>query len=245
MTTLAGIAVRRVAVLHAHPDDETLVTGILLASLADTAVTTHVITATRGERGEVVPGPLSTLVGTPGLRAERERELERALTALGVDTHHYLGADADHEYRDSGMSWGPDGRATAAPDVEEEAFTRANPAVAAGDLVNLLGVIQPDVLVTYANDGGYGHPDHVRAHEIASLAASLLDLPLVVISDEADGTQRFDLAPVEARVRAALHAHATQLTLDGDTITHSGGQTQSIAAAEYFRVQPVTRLRRR
>ena len=83
---------QRIVFLHAHPDDETLATGVLLAELAAAGRQVSVVTATRGEMGAVMPGPLAALEGTPELVAHRLGELAGALAELGVTEHVFLGA---------------------------------------------------------------------------------------------------------------------------------------------------------
>ena len=73
--------------VHAHPDDETIATGALIRHLVDAGHTVTVLTATRGELGDVVPGPLSHLAGTPELESHRQQELAGALAVLGVAEH--------------------------------------------------------------------------------------------------------------------------------------------------------------
>ena len=75
---------RRIVFLHAHPDDETLATGALLAALAADGYDVAVVTATRGEQGEVVPGRFAALAGTQQLVAHRIGELAGALAELGA-----------------------------------------------------------------------------------------------------------------------------------------------------------------
>ena len=103
---------RTVLFVHAHPDDETLATGGLIAELAARGVRVAVLTAMRGEQGEVVEGPLSALTGTPELTAHREGEVAAACATLGVRHHAFLGSpDAraagrpPRRYTDSGMAW--------------------------------------------------------------------------------------------------------------------------------------------
>ena len=81
----------RVLFVHAHPDDETLASGGTLAALAAAGRDPVLVTLTRGEQGEVVPGPFASLQGTPGLARHRETELAAALAMLGVAAHAFLG----------------------------------------------------------------------------------------------------------------------------------------------------------
>lgn len=175
-------------VVHAHPDDETLATGGLLATWAATGRPVTLVTCTRGERGEVIGAALSHLEGDAvALAAHRETELEAALRSLGVTDHAYLDAvppvaDAlasRARLEDSGMAWvgdgqpGTSGQAGAAADVPEGALVRATVEECAERLATVLRDRRPAVVVTYEPGGGYGHPDHVRAHEITVRALEL------------------------------------------------------------------------
>ncbi len=233
----AVAAGRVVAFLHAHPDDETLASGALIAHLADEGIEVAVLTATRGEMGGVVPGPLSALAGTPELEIRREAELAGALAELGVRRHAYLGAaparagGEPRRYRDSGMRWVTPTVAGPAEDSAPDAFCTADVAEAIGDAVAFLRATGASLVVSYDDDGGYGHPDHVRMHEVAKAAAAELGLPFAALTAHRDlATRWYDLEDYLPRVAAALRHHRTQLTVhaDGGTITHSGGQTEPI-----------------
>jgi N-acetyl-1-D-myo-inositol-2-amino-2-deoxy-alpha-D-glucopyranoside deacetylase len=167
--------------VHAHPDDETLTTGGTMSHYAaapDTSVT--LVTCTLGEEGEVIPPELALLA--PGaadqLGGYRIGELAAACAALGVADHRFLGGTG--RWRDSGMVLAGHGVRAATP-------TRLHPrALAAPEafadqvdaLTAILEELAPQVVVTYAADGGYGHPDHVRAHEIT--VAAVRRVPEVV-----------------------------------------------------------------
>ncbi|WP_183086169.1 PIG-L family deacetylase [Mycetocola tolaasinivorans] len=225
-----------VVLVHAHPDDETLTTSALISALAEADITVTVVTATRGERGEIVPG---SVPNGADLTAVRAAELRAALDALGVSRHAYLGAGRRH-YRDSGMVWGADGRAAAAPDRDPEALTAAEPAEMDADLRALIldgAPGAPGALVTYDSDGGYGHPDHLACHEMTRRVARELELPLYVILDPEDPDFTLEISRAEHRdrVRAAHAAHASQFALADTFVTHSGGQMQELQAVERFR----------
>lgn len=161
----AGRPVRLVAV-HAHPDDETLATGVALAHHVEAGDEVHVVTCTLGEEGEVIPPGLAHLEGAEGLADHRRRELAAATSALGVH-HHFLGGDAPL-WRDSGMAGSAAAnhpRAFAAVPVEDAATV----------LARLLADLEPDVVLTYDPWGGYGHPDHVQAHRVTVAAVARLD----------------------------------------------------------------------
>jgi N-acetyl-1-D-myo-inositol-2-amino-2-deoxy-alpha-D-glucopyranoside deacetylase len=248
-------SVRSVLFLHAHPDDETLATGGTIVALAARGLSVTVLTATRGERGEVVAGPLSALAGSVELAAWRERELTLALEALGVTERHYLGesgarrpgaADYRH-YLDSGMEWGPDGFAIAAADASPESLSLAPIGEVVDDILALVHRLRPDLIVTYDARGGYGHPDHVRMHDAAVLVSAATGVDLVTVVTDADagapGVFGIDTTEQQPAVLRALAAHQSQLQLTDDDfgvlgIVHSGGQRQEITTMEYFRRHP-------
>jgi len=225
----------RVCFVHAHPDDETIASGALIAHLAGRGHHVSVLTATRGEMGEVVPGPLSHLAGTDALVAHREGELAAALDVLGVSAHAFLGtppARAAHDaraYRDSGMRWIREGLAGAAEDSDERSFCAADEADAVADTVAWLRHTGTQVVVSYDADGGYGHPDHVRCHDVARAAAAELGLPFAaLVHAPGDDVVWFRLEHLLATVVAALRHHASQVSVDGATLTHSGGQSEPV-----------------
>ncbi|MCV2396417.1 PIG-L family deacetylase [Actinotalea sp. M2MS4P-6] len=173
--------------VHAHPDDETLWTGALLATWSRSGRPVTVVTCTRGEQGEVL-GPDQHLAGDPaGLARHRLGELAGALAALGVADHAFLdelgGGD---RWVDSGMVWGPDGRAMIGPDVPAGAFARADVGLAATGLAALLRARRPDAVVGYEPGGGYGHPDHVQAHRVMMRAVRLA-------ADDVDGVPGWEV----------------------------------------------------
>ncbi|MBI3978001.1 MAG: N-acetyl-1-D-myo-inositol-2-amino-2-deoxy-alpha-D-glucopyranoside deacetylase [Chloroflexi bacterium] len=140
--------------IHAHPDDEAIGTGGVLARYSAEGVRTVLVTCTRGEVGEIAVGTDAT----PETLAEhREAELRAACDLLGVRDLCFLG------YRDSGMAGTPDNDHPAS-------FHRADPDEATGRLVALIRRFRPQVLVTYDQDGFYGHPDHIQAHRITCAA---------------------------------------------------------------------------
>jgi LmbE family N-acetylglucosaminyl deacetylase len=241
MTGLLDALGPRVLLAHAHPDDETISTGGTIAALLARGADVLVVTGTRGERGEVVPGPLHALEGTPGLAPHRERELAAALAALGGPRHAWLGSDRDRRYVDSGMAWGPDGFAVAAGDAPADALSLAPLDEVVADLTGLASSFRPSSIVSYDVRGGYGHPDHVRMREAAGVVAERLEVPLVEIVeprvDDALGEDALDLRAVDAVAakRAAMAAHASQLTLDGDDFVLSGGQRHPVGVVERYR----------
>ena len=160
--------------VHAHPDDESLTTGALLATWAAAGRPVTVVTCTRGERGEVIGERLAHLEGDgPALAAHRDHELGRALAALGVRDRGYLDTipgSIDQRFEDSGMEWVGTGRAGRPDEVPPAAFVGVGLEEAAERLARVIRSRRPDVVVTYEPAGGYGHPDHVRAHEVTQWA---------------------------------------------------------------------------
>jgi N-acetyl-1-D-myo-inositol-2-amino-2-deoxy-alpha-D-glucopyranoside deacetylase len=178
--------------VHAHPDDETLSTGALLATWAGAGRPVTVVTCTRGERGEVIPADLAHLAGDgAALAAHREGELARALEALGVRDHLFLdevavpGA-APARFADSGMIWVGPGKAGEPSELPDDAFVTVGVDAAARRLARVIVDRRPEVVVGYEPGGGYGHPDHVHAHRVMELAVRLA----------ADGPERFRVPAV-------------------------------------------------
>lgn len=240
-----GVPAVRVLLLHAHPDDETLATGGVIARLVDEGVEVSLLTATRGEAGEVVP---DVLPAGADLMTHRLGELATAVAALGVAHHYWLGDPParaagllPRRYTDSGMRWGGDGRAVPALDVAPDALTSAPLEEVTADVEALVERVRPDVVVSYDAGGGYGHPDHVRVHDAALVVARRRGTPYfaVIPADEADpvaGVVVVDVSVQRPRVLRALAAHASQLTvLDAEHVRHVGGQEQHLPTVEYFR----------
>ncbi len=160
----------RVVAVHAHPDDETLATGVALAHHVARGDRVHVITCTLGEEGEVIPADLAHLEGDPALGPHRAGELDRAMAVLGVE-HSYLAAGVSREttprWRDSGMAGS---EAAAHP----RAFAGASVGQAAELLAERLAILLPDLVLTYEAHGGYGHPDHIQTHRVTTAAVAAL-----------------------------------------------------------------------
>lgn len=156
--------------VHAHPDDETIMTGGVLARAAAEGLRTAVVTCTGGELGEIVGEDMDPAEVAPRLAEVRREELTQALGILGAGAPRFLG------YRDSGM-WGTEGN------DDPASFWRAPFDEAVGRLVAELRTFRPDVLVTYDAFGVYGHPDHIQAHRVASAAAEAA--PLATLYPEA------------------------------------------------------------
>jgi N-acetyl-1-D-myo-inositol-2-amino-2-deoxy-alpha-D-glucopyranoside deacetylase len=140
--------------VHAHPDDETITTGGIMAKYAAEGARVVCVTSTRGENGDIFVPELDTPENRARLTELRELELTRALARLGPIDHRYLG------YRDSGMMG-------TAENNDPRAFWQADMDEAIGRLVRLVRQDRPHVMVSYNDFGGYGHPDHIRAALVA------------------------------------------------------------------------------
>ncbi len=152
-----------IVTFHAHPDDEAIATGGTMARYSAEGNRVVLVVATRGEHGEVADGVLE-----PGeeLWERRVAETERAAEILGVHRVAFLG------YRDSGMMGEP-------TNDEPDAFWSADVDEAASRLAAILEEEGADVLTTYDDHGGYGHPDHIQVHRVGVRAAELAGTPVV------------------------------------------------------------------
>lgn len=158
--------------VHAHPDDESITTGATLAALVAEGHEVTVVTATRGEGGEVIGTELAALEGDrAALARHREGELASALSVLGVTDHRFLGdIPGGRRFEDSGMRWSDSGLAVAAEESSTASLVASPQGEAAYYLSRLILERRPHVVVTYGPGGGYGHPDHSRTHDEVLLA---------------------------------------------------------------------------
>ncbi|MEX3529482.1 N-acetyl-1-D-myo-inositol-2-amino-2-deoxy-alpha-D-glucopyranoside deacetylase [Corynebacterium xerosis] len=172
----------RVALVHAHPDDEAITTGGTIAQLVRRGAQVTVVTCTLGELGEVIGDPYQGLVGgeSDQLGGFRVHELHAALAALGCNGpgHAPVHLGGAGRWRDSGMIGDPG-------NDDPRAFIGSGDE-ALGHLADVLGRLRPHVVITYDADGGYGHPDHIRAHELTVAACERL-------REQARGTADADL----------------------------------------------------
>ena len=211
---------QRLLLVHAHPDDESIGQGATMAKYAAEGRGVTLVTCTAGEMGEILVPELEHLAADRDdrLGEHRREELAAAMKELGVTDHRFLGGFGT--YRDSGMKWHPDGYAVAADDIHDNAFWRADLTEAADHLVAVIREVRPQVLVTYDQFGGYGHPDHIQAHRVATYAAALAAVP----ADRKDLGEAWDIAKIywgamsESRMREGLRA----LRAAGDTTAFEG-----------------------
>lgn len=143
--------------VHAHPDDESIGTGGILAKYSSEGIKTVLVHCTRGEMGDIQdPEFVPPKPGMP-MTSIRQLELKNAVSVLGIGSVHYLG------YRDSGMAGSPENDN---PDV----FARADEEEASNRLAQVIRKVRPHVVVTYDENGVYGHPDHIMANKITQKA---------------------------------------------------------------------------
>ncbi|MEW2485842.1 N-acetyl-1-D-myo-inositol-2-amino-2-deoxy-alpha-D-glucopyranoside deacetylase [Streptomyces sp. NPDC048411] len=163
---MTDLPARRLLLVHAHPDDESINNAATMALYAARGARVTLVTCTRGEEGEVIPAELAHLVAgrDDTLGDHRTGELAAAMKELGVTDHRFLGGPG--RFRDSGMMG-------AEQNHRPGAFWNTDVDEAAGYLVEVIRSVRPQVLVTYDPDGGYGHPDHIQAHRVAMRAADL------------------------------------------------------------------------
>ena len=255
---------RSLLLVHAHPDDESIFTGATMAKYAADGARVTLVTCTLGELGEIIPPDLRHLLPDE-LGQHRAVELDRACAALGVTDHRFLGGEG--RYRDSGMMGLPD-------NDDPRAFWQANVEEAADALAKVIDEVAADVIVSYDARGFYGHPDHIqahrvtrRAHELAGQSAKLYatamprsviarsvelpedswfvkntDLSAAVRDDEV--TTEVDATGYLDAKRAAMRAHETQVTVDGDYFALSNELGQRILPTEYYTQLAGPRARR-
>jgi N-acetyl-1-D-myo-inositol-2-amino-2-deoxy-alpha-D-glucopyranoside deacetylase len=178
-----------VVFVHAHPDDETIETGGTIAKLIADGIDVTVLTATRGERGEVIPDELAHLRDDhEALARFREQELAEAMRALGVRDHRYLGSAGarapgleERRYTDSGMRWGSDGHPAPVEPLAPGALAAADRREVARDVLAVLRDTDATAVVTYNDFGGYGHPDHIAIQRATVLAARDAAVPAFAV----------------------------------------------------------------
>lgn len=155
MTDFTGT---RILAIFAHPDDEAFTVGGTLAALTDRGATVTLVCATRGEEGEIAHPSLAT---PETLGHVRELELRNAAALLGIDDVRFLG------FRDSGM-FGTDAN------TKRDAFVQQPVADVARTIASVIQDVRPDAIITFSEDGGYLHPDHVHVHESVAAAAEIV-----------------------------------------------------------------------
>jgi N-acetyl-1-D-myo-inositol-2-amino-2-deoxy-alpha-D-glucopyranoside deacetylase len=205
--------------VHAHPDDESIGTGVTMAKYVAEGASVTLVTCTLGEEGEILVPELEHLGAEQEdqLGPYRIGELHNAMAALGVTDYLRLGGD--YRFRDSGMKW--EGHVAVPRDVLREGiFWTTDLLTSANELVALIRDRRPQVLVTYDEVGAYGHPDHIQAHRVAMYAYLLAGVPSYRKDLGEAWTVRRVLwtANSETRMREGIRA----LRAAGDTTTWEG-----------------------
>src|SRR5690348_4949784 len=145
--------------VHAHPDDESISTGGVMMKAKAHGHRVVLVSATRGEVGEIYN--MDEATSRPRLGEIRTHELEEAARVIGVDRLEFL------DYRDSGM-------VRTADNEDRRSFNKAPVNKAAGKLKALLDEEKPEIVVTFGEDGMYGHPDHIKIHHVTNAALDKL-----------------------------------------------------------------------
>ena len=224
---------RRLLLVHAHPDDESIYTGATMAKYAAEGARVTLVTCTLGELGEVIPPSLAHLAAEKedGLGEYRIGELAAACAELGVTDHRFLGGPG--RWRDSGMM-GTEGN------DDPRCFWRADVDQAARALLDVIAEVRPQVLLTYDAHGAYGHPDHIQAHRVAWRACELAG-PDAPEKFYATATLESGLVTTEVEASAwfgaklaAMRAHATQITVDPPFFALSDGVRRPASGIEYY-----------
>jgi N-acetyl-1-D-myo-inositol-2-amino-2-deoxy-alpha-D-glucopyranoside deacetylase len=216
----APSAGHRLLLVHAHPDDESIQNGVTMAKYVAEGAHVTLVTCTLGEEGEVLVPELSHLAShhDDDLGRHRVTELADAMRVLGVTDHRFLGGPG--RYRDTGMAYAEGVVAMLPPVVRDDSFWAADLVTASNDLVEVIREVRPQVLVTYDEIGGYGHPDHVQAHRVAMYGSMLAAVP----SYRTDLGPAWDIPKIywvaisEGRMRSGLR----RLRDSGDTTAFEG-----------------------
>ncbi len=226
---------RRLLLVHAHPDDESIGTGATMAQYAAQGAHVTLVTCTLGELGEIIPQQLAHLAADREDRLGEHRigELAAACAALGVTDHRFLGGAG--RWRDSGMMGTPGNEAPGC-------FWQADPGQAAAALAEVIADVRPQVLVSYDDHGGYGHPDHIQAHRVARRAFQLAaagphpvaKLYATAQPGSAQVTTEIDATAYLPAKLAAMRAHATQISVDGESFALSNNVRQTALGREYY-----------
>lgn len=219
----AKFAPKRLLIVHAHPDDESLFTGHIIADRLAAKSEVMVFTLTRGERGKVKLDELKSLEGDlAAMGAFRAAELMEALKAFGDVQHAFAGTRA---YLDSGMRINPWGKPAKPRDLDELSLAAAATTIIADDIAAKILEFKPDAVLTYNRRGGFGHPDHKLAHDATAMAIRKVAKKSRSRAPQfwviAEPREQFDAeignAKTAAVKKSALEAHASQVAVHAET----------------------------
>ena len=241
---------KRLLLVHAHPDDESLFTGHILANAVQNKAEVMVLTLTRGERGRMKLEELKSIEGNlPAMGAFRAGELRNALKALGVTQHKFAGTRA---YLDSGFRISAFGKPIKTKNLDELSLSAVNVAVIADDIYQVIKDFKPDAVVTYNRKGGnFGHPDHKMAHEGAAMALRRIAKENRRKAPEfwviAEPGERADVlvgnTKTAAAKKEALSAHASQVAVTSETYSITPGKEISYELQEGLRRASIRPMR--
>ena len=224
---------RRLLLVHAHPDDESIYTGATMAKYAAEGAQVTLVTCTLGELGEIIPPSLAHLAAEKEdrLGPYRVGELAAACTVLGVTDHRFLGGAG--RWRDSCMMGTPG-------NDDPRCFWRADVDVAARALLGIIAEVRPQVLLSYDAGGAYGHPDHIQAHRVARRAFELAGpggpgrFYATAAAGSAEATADIDASAYLGRKQAAMRAHETQITVNPPFFALSDGVPRPLSGTECY-----------
>lgn len=214
---------KRLLIVHAHPDDESLFTAHIIADRISAKSEVMVFTLTRGERGKVKLDELKSLEGDLGAMGSfRASELMQALNVFGNVQHAFAGTRA---YLDSGMRISPWGKPAKPRKLDELSLAAASTTIIADDIAAKILEFKPDAVLTYNRRGGFGHPDHKVAHDATAMAIRQVSKKLGSRSPQfwviAEPREAFDAEIGNAKTaqikKAALEAHASQVAVHAET----------------------------
>jgi N-acetyl-1-D-myo-inositol-2-amino-2-deoxy-alpha-D-glucopyranoside deacetylase len=234
-------APKRLLIVHAHPDDESLFTGHVIADRLAAKSEVYVFTLTRGERGKVKLDELKGLEGNlAAMGSFRTSELKEALKAYGDVQHAFAGTRA---YLDSGMRINAFGKPIKPKNMDELALSAAATTVIADDIAAKINEFKPDAVLTYNSRGGFGHPDHKMAHDATAMAVRKVAKQRRGRAPQfwvvAEPREKFDAeignAKTAAIKKAALEAHASQVAV--------GAETYSVVPGKEIRYDRPERIR--
>ena len=247
----AKFAPKRLLIVHAHPDDESLFTGHIIADRLAAKAEVYVFTLTRGERGKMKLEELKSLEGNfSAMGSFRATELAEALAVYGKVEHSFAGTRA---YLDSGLRINPMGKPAKPRNLDEMALSAASTSVIADDIAAKIQEFKPDAVLTYNSRGGFGHPDHKMAHDATAMAIRQIAkkrgrAPQFWVI--AEPREKFDAEIGNAKTalikKAALEAHASQVAVSGETYSVVPGKEVRYDRPERVRLSspsPLIQLR--
>ena len=205
----------RLMLVHAPPDDEEIASGATMAKYVAQGAQVTLVTCTLGDEGEILLPHLAHLAADKEdkLAAHRMTELQAAMEALGVSDWRILGGPGT--YRDSGMMGTP-------PNDRPDCFWQADLLEAATHLVKIIREVRPQVLVTYDDFGGYGHPDHIKAHRVATYAMALAQ----------SASFKQELGPAWAVQKVYWTAFPKSVMMQGVELLKAAGEESEFAAMD-------------